>query len=290
MNSKATLIGSSAIMMWSLLALFTSTTHGIPPFQLLFLTFSIAAGFGLLFIIIKNKNILKTFRLPIKVWVIGVGGLFGYHFFYFTALANAPVEDASLIAYLWPLLIVLLSSLTLGEKLHWFHITGAFSALFGALILLGGTGDFSFSAQYGFGYAMALISALIWSTYSVLNRTISHVPTEAVAGFCIMTAILSALSHFMIEQWVVPSPWQWAAIVGLGIGPVGAAFYAWDFGTKHGNIRLLGVLSYAAPLLSTIILTVSGHAEFTWNLMLACLLIAGGALLASLDILKKRRL
>ena len=177
MNSKATLIGSSAIMMWSLLALFTSTTHGIPPFQLLFLTFSIAAGFGLLFIIIKNKNILKTFRLPIKVWVIGVGGLFGYHFFYFTALANAPVEDASLIAYLWPLLIVLLSSLTLGEKLHWFHITGAFSALFGALILLGGTGDFSFSAQYGFGYAMALISALIWSTYSVLNRTISHVPT-----------------------------------------------------------------------------------------------------------------
>jgi drug/metabolite transporter (DMT)-like permease len=41
-----------------------------------------------------------------KVWALGLFGLFGYHFLYFTALRNAPAVEAGLIAYLWPLLIV----------------------------------------------------------------------------------------------------------------------------------------------------------------------------------------
>ena len=74
---------------------------------------------------------------------------------------------------------------------------------------------------------------------------------------------------------------QTAAIVGLGIGPVGLAFYVWDHGVKHGDIRLLGVASYAAPVLSTLILVAAGFAPATASLGLACALIVGGAIVAS---------
>jgi drug/metabolite transporter (DMT)-like permease len=82
---------------------------------------------------------------------------------------------------------------------------------------------------------------------------------------------------------------QWLAILGLGLGPVGAAFFVWDYGTKHGNIQVLGALSYAAPLLSTLILIAFGQAAATWQVALACLLIVFGAVLASKEMLKRRK-
>ena len=54
---------------------------------------------------------------PWPVWLVGVGGLFGYHALYFAALRRAPPAEASLVAYLWPLLIVLFSALLPGERL-----------------------------------------------------------------------------------------------------------------------------------------------------------------------------
>jgi drug/metabolite transporter (DMT)-like permease len=71
---------------------------------------------------------------------------------------------------------------------------------------------------------------------------------------------------------------QWAALALLGLGPAGAAFFLWDHGVKRGDIRLLGVLSYAAPVLSTLWLVVAGQAEAGWPLAAACgMIVAGGA-------------
>ena len=68
----------------------------------------------------------------------------------------------------------------------------------------------------------------------------------------------------------------------MGLGPVGAAFFTWDFGMKRGDIQMLGVASYAAPLLSTLALVVTGHGEATPGLALSAALIVGGAGLAAL--------
>ena len=65
-----------------------------------------------------------------------------------------------------------------------------------------------------------------------------------------------------------------------GLGPVGAAFYTWDYGVKRGNIQTLGVLAYGAPLLSTLLLVAVGLAEPSWTLAAACALIVGGAAVA----------
>ncbi|WP_417783761.1 DMT family transporter [Terasakiella pusilla] len=285
---KATLIGGCAILMWSLLALFTSATKGIPQFQLLALTFSVGGLVGLIYIHFYSPSGWSLIRQPWQAWAIGVLGLFGYHFFYFTALSKAPVADASLIAYLWPLLIVLFSAFLPNERLRWFHVLGGVTGLAGALLIVASKGPFTFDAQYGMGYLAAVGCALTWSLYSVLNRTQGQVPTEVVAFFCLATACLGAVCHLAFEEWVSPNLLQWAAIIGLGIGPVGASFYTWDYGTKFGDIRLLGVMSYAAPVLSTLLLVVSGQANADWSLAVACLLITFGAILASLDFFKKK--
>jgi drug/metabolite transporter (DMT)-like permease len=216
------------------------------------------------------------------------GGLFGYHALYYAALRRAPPAEASLIAYLWPLLIVLFSALLPGEHLGWRHILGAVFGLAGAIVLLAGNAGGALFAGAGegaeIGYALALCCAFVWSAYSLLSRRLKAAPTEAVAGFCLATAALAALCHFAFEATVVPdNAGQWLAIIGLGLGPVGLAFYVWDYGVKNGDIRLLGVAAYAAPVLSTLILVAAGFAPATPSLGLACALIVAGAAIASLQ-------
>ncbi len=290
---RATLIGSLAILLWSLLALLTAWAGGIPPFQLVAMTFAVAFLVGGTIVALRGRAALVRLRQSPAVWLLGVGGLFGYHFFYFVALGNAPVVDASLIAYLWPLLIVVMSALHPGERLRWFHLAGAIMGLSGAaLLVIGsdpeGSGP-ALEAEFAVGYLAALACALTWSSYSVLNRRFGDVPSDVVAGFCGATALLGFLCHLILEQTVIPEGAQWLAILGLGLGPVGAAFFVWDHGTKHGNIQLLGTLAYGAPLLSTLILIGFGKAQATWPVALACALIVGGALVAAKDLLRPPR-
>lgn len=282
----ATLIGLSAILMWSLLAVMTVATGTIPAFQLAAMTFAIGALAAAIGWIVRPQAV-RALRQPPLVWAVGVGGLFGYHALYFLALRLAPPAEAGLLNYLWPLLIVLFSSLLPGERLKLHHVAGALLGLAGTVLLFTGNGAV-IERAYLPGLAAAFIAAFVWASYSVLSRRLSAVPTDAVAGFCFVTALLATAVHLLIEPTVWPDTMmQWAAIIALGIGPVGAAFYAWDIGMKCGDIRVLGAASYATPLLSTAFLILAGYARPTTALAIAALLIAGGGLLAAKDMLKR---
>lgn len=285
----ATAIGFIAVLLWSLLAVLTAASGAVPPFQLLALTFGIGGLAGVLLWIVR-PGAAKALRQPWPVWLLGVGGLFGYHAAYFLALRNAPVVEAGLINYLWPLLIVLFSALLPGERLKWQHVAGAVLALAGAVLVVTRGQGFGFDPAHAFGYGAALLAAVVWGAYSVLSRRFPTVPSDAITGFCLATAALATGCHFALETTVWPgSALQWAAIVGLGLGPVGLAFYVWDVGVKHGDIQVLGAASYSAPLLSTTLLVLTGYAAYSHVLLVACLLITAGAVLAASDLLFRRK-
>lgn len=280
-SAPATAAGFGAIALWALLALFTTGAAGVPRFQLLALTLGLAGGGSLLALALFAPRRLRNLHQPIRPWLLGTLGIFGYHGFYYVALDQAPPVDASLIAFLWPLLIVLFAGLLPGERLLPRHVIGALLGLIGAGVLVTRGGGLQLDAAYLDGYLAAGACALTWSSYSVLNRRFGSVPTEAVAGFCAVGAIMALACHLLFETWVTPAGMQWLAILGLGAGPVGAAFFFWDHGTKHGNISLLGVLAYFAPLISTLLLIAFGLAPLTPAVAIACGLIVGGGLIAS---------
>ena len=134
----------------------------------------------------------------------------------------------------------------------------------------------------------SICSALIWAFYSVASRKVGDVPTDAVGVFCGGTALLSLVCHAALDRTVWPDTVGWLAVLALGIGPVGLAFFAWDHGVKRGDIRALGALAYATPLLSTILLIACGRGTYTWKIGTACALIVGGAVLAAWDLLRRR--
>src|SRR3954469_11073736 len=284
MTSTATLIGFTAILMWSLLSLLTVASGAVPPFQLAAMTFALGGALGAATWLFRPAA-ARALKQPWHVWALGVGGLFGYHALYFLGLRLAPPAEAQLVSYLWPVLIVLLSALLPGERLRPHHVAGALIALAGTVTLFAGRGITLTGANLP-GFAAALVAAFTWATYSVLSRRFADVPSDAVAGFCLVTAALAATSHLLFEHTHWPeNSGQWLAVVALGIGPVGAAFYVWDIGMKRGDIRVLGVGSYLAPLLSTLFLVLAGYAVASLTLAVAALLIAAGGALAAKDML-----
>src|ERR1700722_9440432 len=239
-SRTATLIGLTAILMWSLLAVLTVATGKIPAFQLAAITFAIGGMVGLA-TFIGRPGPPSPLRQPPLVWAVGVGGLFGYHALYFLALRFAPPAEAGLLNYLWPLLIVLFSSLLPGERLAPHHVVGALLGLVGTILLFAASSGSGFAPGQLPGLIAAFVAAFVWATYSVMSRRLKSVPTDAVAGFCLVAALLAAVVHGLVEVTVWPdSLAQWLAITALGVGPVGAAFYAWDIGMKRGDNRRLG--------------------------------------------------
>lgn len=277
---RATAIGFVAVLLWSLLALFTVGSAPTPPLLLNAICFSIGGMLGLIWSM-ATGGFASLRAVPKKFYVFGAMGLFGYHLLYFSALRLAPPAEAGLIAYLWPLLIVLFSGLLPGETLRGGHLIGALLGFAGAALIITGSGT-GFEIQYLPGYGLAFLCALTWSGYSVLSRRAGDVPTSSVAVFCIIAAIASWGLHFQLEETIWPNgAIGWLSTIGLGLGPVGLAFYVWDIGVKKGDIQLLGISSYAAPLLSTLVLVLAGIAAPSWALVIAAALVTGGAVIAA---------
>jgi len=224
-------------------------------------------------------------RIPFKVFLVGVGGIFGYHFLYFTAFAHAPAIETNLLNYLWPLLIVVLTPILLpGTSLRVNHIFGAICGLAGAALIATG-GRWNFEVRYLAGYSAALRAAVTWAVYSLLTKRLPPFPTSSIGAFCLISGMLSLGIYFLDGGTLLAldeiQPVQWIFLVLVGIGPMGAAFFLWDAALKKGDSRSIGSLAYITPLLSTMNLIIFAGQRLTTLTFLAMLLIIAGAVVGS---------
>ncbi len=281
-QSRATLIGLIAIGFWAALAYLTVKSSPAPPFQLLAMSTAVAFVIGFVWLAFKGKTALKKLIQPPAAWLTAFIGIFVYHALYFYALSTVPAAQASLIAYFWPLLIVLMSGLLPGgEGLKKQYIIGAILGLMGVAFIFMDRNDANAEVINPLGYLAATACAFIWSSYSVSNRRYAEVPSEMIIGVCGAIAVVAWLAHMVFEETIVPQTRQILPIILLGIGPVGLAFVAWDYATKKGNLSLLGALSYLIPLLSTILLVITGLAAPSFWLLGGAVMIVAGAVYAS---------
>ena len=273
---KADIFTLGAIFLWASLASLATLLSNVPPFLL--------TGIGLIIGALVSLPALRSgitpWKIPLKTLLIGVYGLFGYHFMLFLALQTAPAVEANLVNYLWPLLIVLLSPIfTKSLTLNFRYVLAALSGFAGAVLAItsGGSG-FGFSS-IEVGYFFALAAAVIWATYSLATTKVPRFPTPAIGLFALVSGVLAIGAHFLFEPAASISTADWLLLVVLGVGPLGGAFYLWDAALKIGDPRRIGLLAFLTPLLSTALLVVVSGNSLSWQLLVATGLIVGGALL-----------
>ena len=274
----ATLYGLMAIGLWGTLALLGTVTANIPAFQLLSLCFTLSAIIVIIKRIAVKKPVFTKPTLTLKQWLIGIIGLFGFHFCYFMALKFAPVIEVSLIVYLWPLL---LATLVANKQSRFRALIGGCLGFIGIAFIIVGNSELTLNSEYRIGYLLAVICAIIWGSYSWFLST-SNNDVEDIAWLSAAVALLALIAHWQFEtsNWSF-SVAEWGGILLLGLGPVGGAFYLWDIALKKGNQQLLASLSFSTPLISSVILAIAGFNAWSTNIIIALALILSGAIIAN---------
>ncbi len=277
--SRPTLIGIGAILIWATLALFTAMTGKMPPF----LTTSICFALGGLVIISPAvwRRDWGKLKPTLPAFLLGLYGPFGDTVIYFAALKLAPPAEANLIHYLWPLFIVLFAAMLPGAGLRPRHLLGALMGLAALILLVGGKLGSGATEAAWWGYGLALLGAVVWSSYSVLSRLVASSSTESLGVTILIAGVLAYLLHRLLEAPYTDWSWENAiGLLGLGLGSQGLALICWDIGMKRGDVSFLGVASYATPVLSTVLLVAFGYAPASLALGAACALIVIGAMVA----------
>lgn len=278
---KADLLALAAIALWGTLAALGVQLNHLPPFLLTGLGLLV----GSLIALPLSRFRLSQWRVPATTLAVGIYGLFGFHFLLFMALRTAPAVEANLVNYLWPLGMVVLAPLFLpGVSLRARHVAAALIGFAGAAIAIlgrGGAGTGTGDVGFHLGYVLALASAFVWSSYSLLTRRLPHFPTAAVGGFAAASGLLSLACHAVLEPSVTLSTRDWLLVAAMGLGPLGGAFFLWDAAIKRGDTRRIGLLAFATPILSTVALLLSTGQPLQWNVAVAAVLVVGAAMWGS---------
>jgi drug/metabolite transporter (DMT)-like permease len=273
---RSDLAALGAILLWATLASLGELLANLPPF---FIT-GVGLLAGSLISLVMIKGNLSRLLVPAKTFAVGIYGLFGFHAALFAALQNAPSVQANLVNYSWPLLIVVLAPVFIpGTSLRLKHVIAALVGFAGAALAISSAGNLTTDLEIGYLYA--LIAAIIWATYSLMTKRLPHFETAAVGGFALVSGILALIAHVIFEPAVSPTSQQWLLLLVLGFGPLGGAFYLWDYAIKHGNPQRIGLLSFLTPLLSTSLLVLVSGSELTAELLLSAVLIVGAALIGN---------
>lgn len=250
----------------------------VPPFLLTGASLLIGSALALPFVV-RNP---AQWRIPARTLLLGVYGLFGFHFLLFMALRHAPPVEANLVNYLWPLFMVVLAPVLLpGVRLRAVHVVAALMGFTGAAIAILGNHSAGAQGAWSWGYLLALSSGLIWASYSLWTQRVPAFATAAVGLFGLVSGLLSLLCHALLEPAIALSGQDWQMLVLLGLGPLGGAFFLWDKALKLGDARQIGILSYITPLASTALLMVVSGRPLSWNIALAAAMIIAAALLGT---------
>ncbi len=281
MSGTAFALAIFTIFLWSFLAYLGASLNHLPSLLVVAIALSISGLF--------SSFSFRSWKVPPGTLLVGIGGLFGYHFLYFSAYKFAPAVETNLINYLWPLLIVLLSPLFLKDyNLRVYHLGGALLGLCGAALIIS-EGSIVLDTAFLKGYGLAAGAALVWACYSLMTKKLPLFPTGAVGAFCLVSGLL-AFGAFLLtnppDRSIQLTAQDWIALILLGIGPMGAAFFTWDAALKRGDPRIIGSLAYLTPMTSTLVLVLIGGYRMTWVSALAMFLIVSGATLGSFDLFR----
>lgn len=272
----ANLTGIAAIVSWGALGLLGKLVADVPPMVVMAVCFLVAGAGGMALCRVQGKA--PVFDRSV---LVSAGFISAYHLIYLASFAYAPAIEVTLLNYLWPALFIVIGNLFfhLGSGVRGF--AGAGLGFAGVGLLVGPNAAFTLAPGTLTGYGLAILAAATWATYSNIRRVAVGDVIPALTAICLVAGLLclagAALSG-QLTQGVTGREMVWIGL--LAVGPAGGAFFAWDYGIRHGNAALLSVLSFGAPLLSTALLIAAGFGAPSWPIVLAAGLIAAGGWIA----------
>lgn len=191
---------------------------------------------------------VRAFRPP-RPWhqLIRTILLFSATWFFFVSLKTLPMADALAIFFVNPLVIVILSSLVLREKVDGQRWLAVFIGFVGTLIIIRPG-----MVPVTLGTFYALASGVALGTYFVMTRHIAGAANATVLTFqtCAIGAVLMTLALPFV--WTPPTGPQWVMLALIGIiATAGHVLITRSY--EHAEASLLAPLAFSEIVMTTLL-------------------------------------
>jgi drug/metabolite transporter (DMT)-like permease len=204
-------------------------------------------------------------------WIaVGTIGVVGTVTLQYAAFASAPIVEANILSYGWPVLVALWGILVYrdGGRLLAAGLTAL--AFLGTIVLLGGIDRAPAAATTG--HLLALGASLCMAFYSVATRRCQQ--PLAVLLPAVLVGLLGTLAVTLIESRPVTSTAGVLGALYIGLVPMGLGYLLWTRAMRAGDPARLAVLGYMTPLLSTGLLLAFGESLTVAALVGGCIILA----------------
>jgi drug/metabolite transporter (DMT)-like permease len=283
---KHYLYAIGAILCWASLPAATgSGLTNLSTEELMFFSFTSAA----IFLYLQGVFLKRTFTVYIpgpKGSLLGIWGIFTYHYVYYMALSHAPLVEGAILATTWSFWVVVFSSVVLFKRLKLSIIFTALLGMFGAGLVIASGQKIGLTPEYTLGYILALFCGLIWASFSLALSRI-NLKGEPMTAFTIFAAILSALLYLASMPHSMPSLQSLLAAIYLGCVPLGLSFFLWNRAVRGGNMVIIGFLSYFTPPLAVLLVAIIHGKTVSAQVLLGMLIIIVAAMGGRLSLADK---
>jgi drug/metabolite transporter (DMT)-like permease len=228
--------------------------------------------------------VLKTYSLMDYVIFAAMGfiGVFLYRFFLQAALVLMPAQEAFIVNYTWPIMVVIFAWIILKEKMNLKKVIGLLLSFIGVVIVTT-KGDFSALNFSVGGVFFALAGAVAYGFYSVLGKRQTYEKYTSTTFFYIFSFIFSAISLFLFSSIPSLSLEQLGGLLWLGIFPSGLAFVFWLIALKHGDTAKISNLIFMTPFLSLIYIYFLLGEKILLSSIIGLAVIVAGILMQSIN-------
>ncbi len=284
---KSYLYASITVLIWATLATVVKIIlYDIPNFEAL----TISSVFAFVFLLIMNiingsVKELKHYRLKDYLMMSGLGflGLFLYSALYYYGISALSSQEACILNYLWPLMIVVFACILLKEKLTARKLIAMGMSFAGIVVLTVGTGGAASSGNRLWGIVACVTAAVCYGLFSVLNKKHSLNQNITMMWIWLTVSVCSLVSGLIFEKWQPIVGVQWLGLGWLGVVVNAVAYLLWAIALKNAeDSAKVANLAYLVPFLSIVLSSVVLKEQITVNMVIAVVLIVGGILLQSI--------
>ena len=284
---KNHLYAAITVVLWATLATAVKLVlKDIPSFEAL----AVSSAFAFVFLLILNIingsiKEMKAYRPKDHLMITGLGflGLFMYSALYYFGIDELGSQEACILNYLWPMMIVIFACIILKERLTVRKVAAMIMSFAGIVVLTLGQGEGA-SGNRLLGIAACVAAAVCYGLFSVLNKKHSLSQGVAMMWFWLTTAVCSFAASLIFESPQPISGWAWTGLAWLGVVVNAVAYLLWAIALKNSeDSAKIANLAYLVPFLSIILSAIVLKEQITVSAVLALILIVGGILLQSIN-------
>lgn len=260
------------------------TTYDLGPLTTSFLRYVIALVFltSLISHYKQESLIIKKEDLP-KIVLLGLFGITGYHFFFFSSLKYTLVANTGIINACSPVVTGLMASIFIKERLSKKNYLGVFLSLIGVIILItkGKVHTFT-NLDFNYGDMLMLLAVFCWVMYSLIIKSLSKKYSSFTLTFYatisgVIMLLFLALTEGGAVQIQTVSLKSILSILYMGVFASGIGYLFYNYGIHElGPTKTSSLVYSILPIFVAILSFIFLEEDFSYPMFISVILIIAG--------------